>query len=300
MRRNRKVKRDMDWITGLQKAIDYVEEHLEEDLDYMEIARQAASSSFQFQRVFGILCGCTLGEYIRKRRLTLAGSELAATDMRVLDAALKYGYDSPESFCRAFTRFHGITPSAAKAGGAGLRSFSRLSVKLVLEGGTMMNYRIEKHDTLKLLARTWKLDGKDENIHERISGLWAESGKDGTIALLCQGMNPRVIKGMAGVCLDNPNEGEFVYAIGREYAGGDVPDGLTVVEFPAATWVAFSETGRMPGAFDGLWKRIYTEFFPTSGYEPVCGPTIEVYPGEDVYRPDYSFEIWMTVKKKES
>lgn len=290
----------MDWITGLQKAIDYVEEHLEEELDYMEIARQTASSSFQFQRVFGILCGCTLGEYIRKRRLTLAGSELAATDMRVLDAALKYGYDSPESFCRAFTRFHGITPSAAKAGGAGLRSFSRLSVKLVLEGGTMMNYRIEKHDTLKLLARTWKLDGKDENIHERISGLWAECGKDGTIALLCQGMNPRVIKGMAGVCLDNPNEGEFVYAIGREHAGEEVPEGLTVVELPAATWVAFSETGRMPDAFDGLWKRIYTEFFPTSGYEPVCGPTIEVYPGEDVYRPDYSFEIWMTVKKKES
>ena len=145
----------MDWITGLQRAIDYVEEHLEEELDYVEIARQAASSSFQFQRVFGILCGCTLGEYIRKRRLTLAGSELAATNMRVLDAALKYGYDSPESFCRAFMRFHGITPSAAKAGGAGLRSFSRLSVKLVLQGGTMMNYRIEKHDTLKLLAKTW-------------------------------------------------------------------------------------------------------------------------------------------------
>ncbi len=288
----------MDWITGLQRAIDYVEDHLTEELDYMEIAVQAASSSFHFQRVFGILCGCTLGEYIRNRRLTLAGGELAATDMKVLDAALKYGYDSPESFCRAFTKFHGITPSAAKAGGAGLRSFSRLSIKLVLEGGTMMNYRIEKHDTLKILAKTWTLDGKKEHLQKDISELWAKCAKDGTMALLAKGMEPKVIFGMAGICLDNPQEGEFVYAIGREYTGGEVPKGLTVVELPAADWVAFSEEGRMPDAFDGLWKRIYTEFFPASSYEPANGPTIEVYPDDDVYREDYRFEIWMAVKKK--
>ena len=119
----------MDWITGIQRALDYVEAHLMESVDYEEAAKQAYSSSFHFQRVFSILCGFTLGDYIRMRRLTLAGSELASSDIRVIDAALKYGYDTPESFSRAFTRFHGVPPSQAKHGAA-LKAFSPLSVKL--------------------------------------------------------------------------------------------------------------------------------------------------------------------------
>ena len=125
----------MDWITGIQRALDYVEEHITEPIDYEEAARRACSSSFHFQRVFSVLCGFTLGEYIRLRRLTLAGSELAGSDEKVIDVALKYGYDTPESFSRAFTRFHGITPSQARNNGAVLKSFSRLSVKLILSGG---------------------------------------------------------------------------------------------------------------------------------------------------------------------
>ncbi len=101
----------MDWITGIQNAVNYVEAHLTEPLDYGEIAKQAACSPFYFQRIFGILCGMSLGEYIRNRRLTLAGSELSASDIKVIDAAYKYGYDSPESFARAFAKFHGLTPS---------------------------------------------------------------------------------------------------------------------------------------------------------------------------------------------
>ncbi len=122
----------MNWITGIQRALDYVEAHLMESVDYEEAAKQAYSSSFHFQRVFSILCGFTLGDYIRMRRLTLAGSELASSDIRVIDAALKYGYDTPESFSRAFTRFHGVPPSQAKHGAA-LKAFSPLSVKLTLE-----------------------------------------------------------------------------------------------------------------------------------------------------------------------
>lgn len=116
----------MDWITGIQKAIDYIESHITEELDYQEIAENAFSSPWHFQRVFSILCGYTLGEYIRSRRLALAGAELAADKIRVIDAAVKYGYDSPDSFTKAFTRFHGITPSAAREPGAKLCSFTRL------------------------------------------------------------------------------------------------------------------------------------------------------------------------------
>ena len=126
----------MDWITGIQKAIDYVEEHLTEPIEYEEAAKRACSSSFHFQRVFSIICGFTLGDYIRFRRLSLAGRELAEKNRKVIDVALKYGYDTPESFTRAFTRFHGASPTQIK-NGAAVKSFSRLSVKLSLQEGSL-------------------------------------------------------------------------------------------------------------------------------------------------------------------
>jgi len=134
----------MDWITGMQKAIDYIEANLTEEIDYEKVAAESFSSSYHFQRVFSILCGYTLGEYIRLRRLSLAGVELASGKDKVIDIALKFGYDSPDSFAKAFQKFHGITPSQARADGSMLKSFSRLSIKISLEGGKTMNYRIEE------------------------------------------------------------------------------------------------------------------------------------------------------------
>ena len=140
----------MDWITGMQKAIDYIEENLTEEIDYEKVAAESFSSSYHFQRVFSILCGYTLGEYIRLRRLSLAGAELANGKDKVIDIALKYGYDSPDSFAKAFQKFHGITPSQARADGSMLKSFSRLSIKISLEGGSTMNYRIEEKSPMIL------------------------------------------------------------------------------------------------------------------------------------------------------
>ena len=133
----------MDWIQGIQKAIDYIEENITEKIDYEEVAKRAYSSSFHFQRVFGIMCGFTLGEYIRRRRLTLAGNELLNKNMKVIDVAFKYGYETPESFSRAFYKFHGIMPSQVK-NGSSLKSFSRLSVRLDLIGGIEMNYKVQE------------------------------------------------------------------------------------------------------------------------------------------------------------
>ncbi len=140
----------MDWIIGLQKAIDYIEDNLTNSIDYEKVAAQSFSSSYHFQRVFSILCGFTIGEYIRNRRLSLAGSELASSDIKVIDVALKYGYESPDSFAKAFQKFHGILPSQAKNNGSNLKSFSRLVLKYSLEGGTVMNYRIEEKPEMVL------------------------------------------------------------------------------------------------------------------------------------------------------
>lgn len=289
----------MDWIASLQSAIDYIEANLTEDLDYAEIARRAYSSSFHFQRIFGILCGYTLGEYIRNRRLTQAGSELASSSARVIDVALKYGYDSPESFSRAFARFHGITPSQARANSASLKSFSRLSVKLVIEGGTVMDYRIEKKGPIKVVAQKKRFPqgavGK-----EQIHAMWNQFWKDGTTETLCSYIRPENVFGDAivGISFDTPDEGGFDYAIGAAYSGGEIAGGLSLEEIPANTWAIFPCVGRMPEAFQELWKKIYTEFFPTSEYQPSGGMCLEVYPSADITSKDYACEFWLSVAKK--
>lgn len=142
----------MDWITGIQRALDYTEEHLTEEVDYEAVAKQACSSAFHFQRMFSMLCGFSLGDYIRMRRLSLAAEELVRTRNRVVDIALKYGYDTPESFSRAFVCFHGITPTDARCGET-IKSFSRLSVRLILSGGSTMDYRIEKRNSFRIICR---------------------------------------------------------------------------------------------------------------------------------------------------
>lgn len=149
------------WAEGLQNAIQYIEDNLTEELDINDIAAKAYVSSFHFQRIFSALCGFTIGEYIRNRRLTLAGEELSHSSERVIDTAVKYGYDSQDSFTRAFTKFHGITPSAAREQGAELKAFAPLRIKLTLEGGTMMEYKIIEKSAFTIMGKakmfsTWR------------------------------------------------------------------------------------------------------------------------------------------------
>lgn len=163
----------MDWVKGVQCAIDYMETHLMEEMRLEDIAAKSYSSPYHFQRVFSILCGYTMGEYIRNRRMTLAGRELQETSEKVIDIALKYGYDSPDSFARAFARFHGITPSEARRKGAALQAFSPLSVKIILEGGEKMKYRLEDKEAMTFIGHGYVCGGagdlegkiKDTTLH---------------------------------------------------------------------------------------------------------------------------------------
>lgn len=149
----------MDWITGIQNAINYIEDHLTEELDCERIAKQSFSSSFHFQRVFSILCGYTLGEYIRNRRLSLAGAEIASGKEKIIDVASKYGYDNLDSFARAFQKFHGISPSQARVNSSELQIFSRLHIKITMEGGKTTRYRIEEKEAMLLTG--YKKDLKE-------------------------------------------------------------------------------------------------------------------------------------------
>ena len=293
----------MDWIQGIQRAIDYVEVHITEEIDFEEAAAKAYSSSFHFQRVFGILCGLSLGDYIRMRRLSLAGEELSKGSAKIIDVALKYGYNTPESFSRAFTRFHGIAPNEAKHSG-NVKIFTPLSVKLTLTGGRKMDYRIEKRDAFQVVCKRKRV-GKPQSAYatQDITAMWQEYGADGTMARLiaCLPENP-VMKGVLGICFTSElNAKQFPYGIGVEYDGRDVDDDLEVITIPANTYAVFTSKGKMPDAFVETYHRIVTEFFPQSAqYEYAENVEFEVYSSEDISDPTYHCEIWIAVHEKNS
>lgn len=290
----------MDWITGIQRALDYVEAHLTEEIDYEEAARCAYSSPFHFQRRFAMLCGFSLGDYIRLRRMTLAACELQQTNEKVIDIALKYGYDTPESFSRAFARFHGISPTDARRGGT-VRSFSRLSVKLILSGGSTMDYRIVKKDAFRLVCRRKQVNKpQGDTATADISAFWAECGRDGTIEAIDKYADYAQIGGLLGVCFSGEmDDAAFPYAIGAPYNGAELADErLELVEIPSYTYAVFPCRGKMPDAFRETYRQICTEFFPQSNYEYGCGVELEVYPSADVEDPNYTCEIWIAVKAK--
>ena len=291
----------MNWIQGMQRAIDYVEAHISEEIDFTEVAKQSYSSSFHFQRVFGILCGFSLGDYIRMRRLSLAGEELSKGNAKIIDIALKYGYDTPESFSRAFTRFHGITPSEVKHGG-NAKFFTPLSVKLTLTGGSKMDYRIEKRDAFKVVCKRKEVEKPQSgNATADITAMWQDFGADGTMGRLiaCMPENP-VMKGLLGICFSSElNAERFPYGIGVEYDGRKVDADLEVVTIPASTYAVFTSKGKMPDAFIETYHRIVTEFFPQSTqYEYAENVEFEVYSSANIADPNYRCEIWIAVNEK--
>lgn len=132
----------MNWIDDTKNAINYIENNLLENINADDVSKHINSSTDYFQRTFSIVTGLSISEYIRNRRLTLAGEELKNTQEKVIDVALKYGYDSPDSFTKAFTRFHGVTPASARASNANLKYFYPLSIKIYIKGGFGMNRKI--------------------------------------------------------------------------------------------------------------------------------------------------------------
>lgn len=287
----------MDWVKSFQNAVDYIEEHITEPTDYERIAREMNVSSFYFQKIFSILCGFTVGEYIRNRRLTLAGSELVSTDEKIIDIALKYGYDTPEGFTRAFTRFHGTAPNAVRKNGAALRSFARLSVSISVKGGSSMDYKIMKKEAFTIIAKEQRFT-KIEDVQGRsdIPAFWTECHNDGTVKYLAENGKRDGVLGssVVGMCMeDSTKVKDFPYLIGAEYAGGDVPDGYKTVDVPSAEWAVFDIGSLSPENIQRAWHNIFAEFFPSSPYKPAGNFDLEVYPTDS-----YKGEIWISVEKK--
>lgn len=277
------------WVEGIQNAVEYIEENLTENLSIADIASKAYVSEFHFQRIFSVLCGFTVGEYIRNRRLTLAAQELSAGKTKVIDAAVKYGYDSPDSFAKAFTRFHGVIPSAAKKRGAELRAFAPVRIKLTLEGGTFMEYKIVEKAAFTVMGRARRFSA--DTSYQEIPRFWDEHMKSA---------ESRVICGMYGVCMDGDGR-NFEYIIADNYLPqNDIPDGYVTREIPAGTWAVFPCRGALPKSLQDVNTKIWSEWLPNcKEYELSGNYNIEAYILPLQENPDDNYcEIWVPIKKK--
>ena len=169
----------MDWIARLNQAIAYMEAHMTEEIDYVQVAKVAHCSSYHFQRMFAYIAEVPLAEYIRRRKMSLAAVELQSGDKRIIDVALKYGYSSPTAFNRAFQSIHGIAPSRAKEGGALLKSYPTISFKLIAKGVEEMEFKIEKKDAIRVLGVSTPLNSDATKAYEEAEALWLKILTDG-------------------------------------------------------------------------------------------------------------------------
>ena len=275
-----------DLRVDIQNALAYIEANLTENLDIREIAKKAFLSPFYFQRIFGAICGISVGEYIRSRRLTLAGEELAGSNARVIDIAAKYGYDSPDSFNRAFQRFHGISPSAARKPGALLISFAPVTIKQTLEGVHRMEYRIAEKPQFTVMGVSRKFH--PETSYQQIPEYWTEMFSQPDFPLM----------GVYGVCMDgNGPDGEFDYWIADNYIPWqEIPAGCKPLVIPAETWAVFPCTLKtLQDTNTRMWKQWLPgnrEYTLSGSYNlEYYGPSCESDP-DDCY-----VELWLPVKK---
>lgn len=279
----------MDWITGLNRTLAYIEEHLTDGtLTADAAARHAMYSPFYLQRIFSGLTELSLAEYIRNRRMSMAGQALQAQGGKVLDVALQYGYETPESFQKAFRRFHGITPSVAKRPQAKLRFMAPLQINVILQGGNMMDYQIEKKGEMTVMGFERRFSY--ENPFQTVPKFWDE--------FLAKGWDKKIMP-LLGCCFDD-GEKDFAYLIGNFcQADAPVPKGMVKRTIPAYTWAMFHTEGTTGKDIQVLNRQIFSEWLPsTARYEVAAEMNIEVYPCDQMDWEDKRWGIWLPVKAK--
>lgn len=295
----------MEWSDRMNAAISYIESNLDGDMDFNKAADKACCSLFHFQRMFYAILGYTPAEYARNRKLTLAARELTSGNAKVIDIAMKYGYDSPDSFTMAFRHVHGITPQAARAPGARLTAFPRISFNIELKGDIDMDYTITEKKGFNIALTKKKFSTSGGQNFVKIPQFWQEFMKTPDYPAMCALMKgkPGAVtgSGMLGICIepDKPIKDvynyEFYYGIAVELPAKTGAGKFEKLAVPAANWAIFDCT------IDNLQevtKRIFSEWFPSTGYEHDAKPELEIYLPEDPRYKTMQCQIWIPVVKK--
>lgn len=296
----------MEWTESLQKAIGYIEVHLLDNVSTEDIAGEVYMSPFYFQKAFKIMTGYSVSEYIRNRRLYLAAMDAISGKEKVIDLAYKYGYDTPESFTKAFSRFHGISPMQMRNHSEKIKPFLPLKITISIQGGNDMDYVVEKMESFQVIG--FEREFSFDSSYQEIPKFWDEFCEKYMKPLFAQeepkNEEEQVIRdcciGAYGICIDDvEEEGKFRYLIAGTYKGGKVPEGMKVFELPEMKWAKFMCTGPMPGALQSVNTKIFQEWLPNNPeYEIAMGVNIEWYFQGDTSAPDYKSAIWIPVKEK--
>ena len=292
-------------IQLIQQAINYMEEHIYENINYADVAKSVHMSSYNFHRTFSFIAGMTANEYIRNRRLTLASQELQTTDISVVDVAYKYGYESPESFSKAFSRFHGSTPRQARQKGTELHLFNPLVIKITLEGGSIMDYRMEhkEHQQFLALVRAFpnEISG-DDNDHS-IPDFWTECSERSLIEPM-QALRPEGKRDLYGLCSPlKESETHFNYGIGimldedtdQKELEWFIKNGYSIWKTEPVDYAVFKCFGSDGNCLGETWSKFFNEFVPQTGYMQTDDTDYEIY--FDNGESGLFCELWVPVKK---
>ncbi|WP_439021324.1 AraC family transcriptional regulator [Bacillus thuringiensis] len=290
----------MDSLKNMNAAMRYIENNLTNEINFKEVAKLAYCSEYHFKRMFSFLAGISLSEYIRCRRLTLAAFELQNSNVKVIDVAIKYGYNSPDSFSRAFQNLHGITPSEARNSSHSLKSYSPMTFQLSIQGGNEMNYRIEEKEPFQIIGITKRVPIVFNGVNEEIASMWKSLNPDSiqTLKSLSNVEPNGIISASTNFSEGRMEEkGELDHYIGVATTK-NCPEQFAQLEVAASTWAIFEAVGPFPDALQNVWGRIYSEWFPSSNYELAEGPEILWNESKDVSSPNFRSEIWVPVLKK--
>lgn len=284
----------MDWLKQLNLAMDYIEDNLEGKISYDTAARLACCSTYHFQRMFSYIAGVPLSEYIRRRRLTLAGFELRTGGVKVIDTAMKYGYESPEAFSRAFKKLHGVLPASVRDAGVSLKAYPKMSFSITIKGDTEMKYRIIDREAFRVFGVFTSVSTDRETAFKQVPDFFRKCDEDAV---------PDEINRLLGrfhddhtiSALYDHSETDFKYMLCQFLPQGlQVPEKFTILEVPAMTWAVID----VPDCrTQDMWRRVWGEWFPASGYEAVQGPQFEMYYGLAGHGNVFG-EIWVPVRKK--
>lgn len=287
----------MRWNEKLQIIIDYVEQHLQreqEKVNMEEIQRIADCSGSFFQKVFSYTTGISFAEYLRFRKMTLAGYDLQSSDVKIIDLSYKYGYDSPTSFTRAFQQFHGISPKEARNTGASLRVFAKM--KLLAEQQHV--WEIKQISEMRLVGKSIRISRDEEQNRIKIPGFWNECQRDGSFTkmILMDQREPKGLFGLFETCDRDSDEGQyFIMAASNSPA----PEGFVEKLLPASTWAIFDCRGSVPAAIQQGWRYLEQEWIVKYPFRHGPLPEIEWYSDRNPYADDYLSQIWIPIIEEE-
>ncbi|MFI6154832.1 GyrI-like domain-containing protein [Kitasatospora sp. NPDC051170] len=285
-------------LERLNQALDHLETCLDREVDIAEVARIAAVSEYHLRRLFSALAGMPLPVYVRRRRMTLAGAEVLAGELTLLDIAVRYGYGSAEAFARAFRSVHGVGPGEARRTGAVLTAQPRMSFRLVVEGSAAMRYRIVEKEPFRVIGRKARLPLVHEGTNAAAEA-HARSLEEREIARMKElaGQGPGGILSAVVYLTDSREEGaEADYWIGVVTAPGTAAEGLDALDVPAGTWAVFEDHGPYPSALQGLWRDVFTQWFPSNPYTSRAGPELLRTRPVEVGAPTDS-QLWIPVER---